>query len=266
MRRSAMRGGVLLLLAAVLSGAAAADEVRLEACQPMTLASGEISGWGNDIPFFLGEDRLFRDAASWAAFWVAHDGIYYPPAPVPPVDFDREVVIAVVQGHQPSGGAASITVDGLTHSVVRSPATATPGVSAIVRVVDDERQGDLTVITNPYHFSVVPRRCVPGRAGVSFRHEAPPPGSGVIRGRVWLPAADGDWHPAPGVQVQLHGPDPTPPQASVTGRDGSYFFLRVPPGGYLLTVAMPGLPGETVELTVTQDAILHHDFRVGALP
>ena len=113
------RGALLLLsllltLSASLSFAAPTVEIQLQGCRPVTLRSGEISGWGNDIPGFLGEDRLIRDTRAWFLFWAGHTSIYDPSAPMPPVDFRRHVVIAVVQGLANGFGCALAAVCDVT--------------------------------------------------------------------------------------------------------------------------------------------------------
>jgi hypothetical protein len=48
--------------------------------------------------------ELIRDEASWARLWAEiHAGVT-PAPPLPPVDFAREMLIAVASGTRPSGG------------------------------------------------------------------------------------------------------------------------------------------------------------------
>ena len=82
----------------------------------------------------------------------------------------------------------------------------------------------------------------------------------MIRGQVFVLTDVVDWRGAPRVEVLLSGPEPTPPLVSVTGRDGSYFFLGLPPGSYYVTVNVPPFVQQTAKLTLTEDAILIQDF------
>ena len=76
-----------------------------------------------------------------------------------------------------------------------------------MRIVDDERPGPLDVITNPFHIVTVARECIPDGANVSFRHLAPRPDLGVVRGRVFVPTDAIDWRGLPGARVQLLSAD-----------------------------------------------------------
>jgi len=47
-------------------------------------------------------EKVIRDMDSWKAFWALHK----PDAPLPPVNFDKEMVVAVVLGERPTTGYA----------------------------------------------------------------------------------------------------------------------------------------------------------------
>jgi hypothetical protein len=56
----------------------------------------------------IGQSRriVIRDAGRWASFWAELQGSVTPQPPLPPVDFDRDVVIAAAMGTRNSGGYA----------------------------------------------------------------------------------------------------------------------------------------------------------------
>jgi hypothetical protein len=92
---------------------------------------------------------VVRDAATWAATWRRIWSATQPAPPLPPVDFQGEMVIVAGLGSRPSGGH-SIAVEsayreGTTlHIVVR---TETPGSSCLLS----------TALTAPVDVARVPR-------------------------------------------------------------------------------------------------------------
>jgi hypothetical protein len=68
-----------------------------------TVERGVISGVSRAL------ERVIRDEERWAALWEEQSSIFYPSPPRPAIDFNREMVIAVFAGEQPTGGYA-ITV------------------------------------------------------------------------------------------------------------------------------------------------------------
>lgn len=269
-RNPLRRTGVLvlaLLLSTVswvaVAGSGAPGEDPDLFCRPSTIDIGEISGFGNQRPLFLGGDMIIRDGISWGAFWRQHTSIYDPQRPAPEIDFRSQVVIAVVQGQQNSGGGPSITIAGLRHGPSSGAATD-PGAVSIL-VVDDERPGPLDVITNPYHIAVVQRRCLPDQATVGFRHVAPDPTAGTVRGHVFVPTNAVDWLGIPNATVFLAGADGRRRDAR-TGRDGSYAFLRVPPGAYQLSVYVPPFQPEVTPVTIEAGDVEVWDFYLVPAP
>jgi len=47
---------------------------------------------------------VIRDEEGWVALWKEHTSIIFPAPPLPAIDFNREMVIAVFAGEQPTGG------------------------------------------------------------------------------------------------------------------------------------------------------------------
>ncbi|HEX7090550.1 MAG TPA: protease complex subunit PrcB family protein [Longimicrobiales bacterium] len=81
--------------------------------------------------------EVIRTQQAWAAFWEQLHADQHPRPPLPPVDFDESIVIAVAMGEQPSGGYA-IDVEGVyrtesrLHVVVRE---TSPGRSCVTPAV-----------------------------------------------------------------------------------------------------------------------------------
>ncbi len=228
----------------------------VNACQPLTIAMGDRSGWGYNTPGFKGEDFVIRSPSTWAAFWAQHTSLTDPAPPLPPIDFSQQVVIAVVQGVQTSSGPY-IAIGGIMPWIAPTPTTA-PTVT--IQVIDDERMGPLPVLTNPYHIVAVSRVCVPPQASVTFRHIAPTPGMSLVRGKVFIPANATDWVPVANATVKLLASSAVPPQITRSGLDGSYFYLNVAPGAYVLDADKPPYCGTAVTITVPPDVIVGHNF------
>lgn len=232
-------------------------------CQPVTVALGDISGWNFNTPGFLGEDLVIRDPGFWASFWAQHSSNTQPP---PQIDFTQYVVVAVVQGPQSSGGGPNIVINRVLRSGWPSPAANTPP-TVTFEVIDDERPGALTIITNPYHIVAVPRTCVPPTANITFRHLAPTPGTSVLRGRVYIPANVNPWVPVAGATVRLFEVNIPQPRVAYSGLDGSYFYVNVGPGVYALDADLPpSYCGETVVVTIPPDGLVTQNFHLLPAP
>jgi hypothetical protein len=226
-------------------------------CRLLTIAKGDRSGWGHNVPGFMGADLIIRDPDAWKAFWSIHTAGIIPPPPPPPIDFLRQVVIATIQGIQTSGGGPNTAIVGLEQ---RGPFVA-------IGIFDDERPGPLDVLTNPFHIVAVERRCLPPQSSVVFEHAAPLPGTSVVEGHVFAGRPEAPPAPLPGAIVTLAGPntDPAPARAS-TGVDGTYFFVNVPRGAYLLHAEARGFEPAEAPLQVPADARVGHDFLLRPLP
>ncbi len=81
--------------------------------------------------------------AEWDDFWSRHQGNVIPPPPAPSVDFSQEMVIAVVDQAEPSGGYRfEITrIETIEGRLVVRVSKAIPGPDCIVTAV----------ITQPFH-------------------------------------------------------------------------------------------------------------------
>jgi len=75
-----------------------------------TLEIGEISYFRYDDPLFQGAELVIRDKGLWEWFWNLHTQGLLPPPPIPPVDFAKEMVIAVILGFQTSGGGSKVEI------------------------------------------------------------------------------------------------------------------------------------------------------------
>lgn len=226
-------------------------------CQPKTIALGDISGWNYNTPGFMGEDLIIRDNTAYQQFWMKHTAHIFPPPMAPYVDFSQQVVLGVVQGMQTTGGGPNIIIT----NIVSWPApTAVTRPTVTVLVSDDERPGPLAIITNPYHIVVLPRACVPPNASVSFRHLAPQPGTSIVRGRVFAPANSVDWLPLEGAKVTLAASNAVAPRVTTSGFDGSFFFIPVAPGNYILDADAPPYCGDAIGVGVPPNALIDREF------
>ncbi len=123
-----------------------------------TIDKGEISYFNYGDPAFLGADMVIRDDKTWNWFWVRHKNsgpFLIPPTPVPKIDFNREMVLAVMLGYQTSGGGPAIEISsieilweiGLDKNYIN-------GINVFLK--ENKEPGALTIITNPYHIVKVP--------------------------------------------------------------------------------------------------------------
>jgi hypothetical protein len=91
-----------------------------------------------------------RSEAAWHRLWAEHTANRVPPTPAPAVDFTESMVVGVFLGTRPSGGHA---VD------ILSVAPAGPGAVVTYREIRPAAgTAQITVLTQPYHLRVVPRR------------------------------------------------------------------------------------------------------------
>lgn len=214
---------------------------------PITIAKGAMSQFGYDRPGFAGAALVIRDPRAWRLFWHRHTGADVPP---PPIDFRHDVVIAAIQGPQTSGGGPNIAVIDVNASepLVR------------VTIFDDPRPGMLDVITNPFHIVRLPRPVLPPDRSVVFERMLPIPASGVIDGEVLAAAPDDSAvHPLPRARVTLAPRANTtdqPPRVAFSGLDGSFFFVNVRPGEYVLKAEHPGFLPQHRLVRVEPDRLL----------
>ena len=96
-----------------------------------------------------------RTVAEWDALWKAHTGPGRrgEGSAAPPIDFDRETVVAVFMGSRPTGGF-SVAIDSATDrdgTLVIAYHEASPQPGAIAA----------QVLTFPYHIVAVPKHTGP---------------------------------------------------------------------------------------------------------
>lgn len=110
-----------------------------------TVDAGEQSGAGGQ------EASLFvlRAEDDWREFWSLHQSHTLPPPEPPEVDFEGEMVIAAVDGGQPSGGY-SFEIDAIAEAHGRL-------VVDVTRRVPGEGCITTAALTQPYHIVRVPR-------------------------------------------------------------------------------------------------------------
>jgi len=215
-------------------------------CGIMTIAKGELCAFQHDNPNFMGADLVIRDPDAWMAFWAALTGENNPP---PPVDFRRDVVIAAMQGPQPTQGGPNISIVDVNPE----------GPFATVVIVDDERPGDLPACSNPFHVVAVCRQVLRPHRSLNFLHVRPMPEAGTVVGRVLAAWPDEDPGPLPGAHVMLASEN-SEPRHAVSGRDGSYFFVNVPPAPYVLIAEHPGFEPAEFPIEIPPNALVAHDF------
>jgi len=92
-------------------------------------------------------ERVIRDTGTWAKLWIQLHSIQSPVPPVPKVDFDNQIVLAVFLGEQRTGGY-SIRITKLkstdTHIEVHVERTAPPPQNDVT-----------TALTQPYDIAVI---------------------------------------------------------------------------------------------------------------
>jgi len=109
-----------------------------------TYAHGVESGFLID-EFALDEPTLFiiRTQHDLEQFWTKHAAIFFPQPALPDIDFTQDMLLAVVDGVEPSGGYA-LTIEALDSSedtVIVQVRKKIPGTDAIVT----------DALTAPYH-------------------------------------------------------------------------------------------------------------------
>lgn len=106
---------------------------------------------------------IIRGECAWIDFWNAHTSNIIPPPPVPPVDFDRFAVIAVVAGPRATG-----CYDLRITQIVGGACGTT--VYCRERVPCPQGEFCTDAITNPFHFVKVCRQFVPFERPVCFEN------------------------------------------------------------------------------------------------
>src|SRR5687768_12222988 len=112
-----------------------------------TIDQGSTSYYRYDEANFAGAALVIRDAARWQWFWQLHASGIVPSPPLPEIDFQREIVVALLLGFQRSDG---ITVQ-ISQATLAEPADALQ-----ITVIKDEQLGMADMITNPFHIVSLP--------------------------------------------------------------------------------------------------------------
>lgn len=121
-----------------------------------TVDQGQLSYFGDP------EDLVILDPATWEAFWAAHTSAFFPPPPLPEIDFESEMLIVTRMGTRSTGGYFTAIQE-----VIYNPADG----SLTVRVHDHSPGPDDPVtlaFTSPYHIVRVQRVDF---ASVVFEHQ-----------------------------------------------------------------------------------------------
>jgi hypothetical protein len=132
-----------------------ASWILLSMGMPMALGQDDfkiIKGWGSATCGIDKPARLvIKDAKAWAELWNNVHSRVTPRPPVPDVDFQKHMVIAVFMGMRPTGGysisVAKVQFDKQTDKLVVTVEEIAPSPGSIV----------IQLITQPYHIVVVPR-------------------------------------------------------------------------------------------------------------
>ena len=110
-------------------------------------------------------EAIIRDQCAWQDLWQQHGSVIVPAPPIPEVDFDQYVVVAVIAGPRPNGCYSIGIADVYETSWGRL-------IEVHERVPCPEEQC-WQVITNPYHFVKVDRRYLPYNVPIGFAHGLP---------------------------------------------------------------------------------------------
>jgi hypothetical protein len=110
-----------------------------------TIDSGAQSGIGGEEPSLF----VLRTEDDWRDFWALHQSHTLPSPEAPDVDFEREMVIAAVDGGQPSGGYR-LEID----TIGRADAAL---VVDVTRRVPGQGCVTTAALTQPYHIVRVAR-------------------------------------------------------------------------------------------------------------
>ncbi len=157
----------LIVFSPLLQGVALPQSVPFE-----TVDQGEISYFNYGDPNFLGAEMVIRDVYTWKWFWVRHTQGIHPGAPIPGIDFRREMVLVVMLGFQTSGGGPGIEISSIEEirgidfeNTLLIPRRFSKGIRAFVK--EGRESGPLDVITNPYHIVKARNSYI----SVAFQHQ-----------------------------------------------------------------------------------------------
>lgn len=144
-----------------------------------TIAGGQLSGFGRycNVPIVVPErargvrpcvaavaepalQAVIRDTCAWESLWNEHVSIMLPHPPAPWVDFDQDVVVAVVSGPRPNGCYGLAITRIADRDGVR--------VIHVVEGVPCPDDACTMNITNSFHFISVSREILPPHIPVGF--------------------------------------------------------------------------------------------------
>ncbi|MCS6885365.1 MAG: protease complex subunit PrcB family protein [Acidobacteriota bacterium] len=145
--------GLMVALMIASGNAAAQTPIKFE-----TIEKNNVSGYRYAEANFKGADFLIKDKGAWKKFWNAHSKQLQPLPSPPKINFKEEMVVVTILGTQPTGGPSTEISEVLSDEKCDC---------LIVRIKDDERQGFLTVITNPFHIIKLPK----SEKSLLFEHE-----------------------------------------------------------------------------------------------
>ena len=150
--------GVGILLAAVVAVVPSAAGLLAMSQAPAAESGFRTVEKGSQSNVDAARQVVVRSTAEWTALWKSHDF----DRPVPRIDFDKEMVLAVFMGSRPTGGyAVAIT------SVAERDGSLVVGYRET-----SPRPGMMTtqILTFPFHIVAVPKR-----AGTVVFEKAPNP-------------------------------------------------------------------------------------------
>jgi len=106
----------------------------------------------------LSKQLVIGNAAQWQELWGVHQSNHRPARPLPPIDFSKEMIIAIFLGEQPTGGH-QITI----HDLQKTPARLQVNVS----IDAPDKDAVVTMaLTQPFIIIKTARTTLPVEFGV----------------------------------------------------------------------------------------------------
>jgi hypothetical protein len=140
MRKSQRIAGLLMAAGflTVSDVCRAAEEITMR-----TLAKGGFSGITNK------QQLVITNQPAWQQFWAKHNVTVKSVEKAPPVDFEKEMVVAITMGQQRTGGyrIEITTVEAQPDKLIIAYKRYAPPPDGI----------NLQVITSPFHFVAIPK-------------------------------------------------------------------------------------------------------------
>ena len=144
------------------AGASSAEEAVLLNTMTRTGApplENEWRGIHSSIEKF--REAVMKDPETWKNFWDEHTKNKLPQPPVPDIDFDKKMVVAVIAGQKSTGGYITLitNIEQLPDKTVIYYTEQAPPQDAML----------LQVITQPFHIKVIQKTDTP----VTFKKTTP---------------------------------------------------------------------------------------------